>query len=471
MNKGIHNDVHEVAYRKTSQRFIGVTWMLLALNLLLCTSQIFAADSGEDLKREVEKLREQNNQLQHQMQKQQELIENLDRRLNQLQTSPPPSPTPRPTVPEPLPSTTSAKDSDTEGSIRTFAKSAFNKVQLTGEGGLALFRNEAHGKFPNGAMRVDEAKLFAETPVHEDIYFFGELNLFRRQDPNDAMNVGELYLDFENLSRWWKKDNQLSLRVGRIDVPFGEEYLTRDAIDNPLISHSLMDFWGVDEGIEAYGSFGKVHYVLAVQNGGHPSLNDYNSDKAITLRLGYEPTRWLHVGVSAMRTGGLDVQKDQLSELWFGDGFIRSLGSSNTTTFHAQLLQGDIGWHWNQGHLNLSGGYLRYGDNDPGVRNGRDVYFYSVEALQHFTRRFYTASRFSQILAHNGFPIVGDGQFDEYLFEALTENIWRLTFGFGYQLGSNLLLKTEYSFNQGREISGEKRRHENLFAAEIAFKF
>ena len=69
----------------------------------------------------------------------------------------------------------------------------------------------------------------------------------------------------------------LNVRAGRIDVPFGEEYLMRDAIDNPLISHSLPDIWGVDEGIELYGAAGKFSYVVAVQNGGIPATRDFTS--------------------------------------------------------------------------------------------------------------------------------------------------------------------------------------------------
>ena len=90
--------------------------------------------------------------------------------------------------------------------------------------------------------------------------------------------------------------------MGRLDIPFGEEYLSRDASDNRLISHSLSDFWGIDEGVEVYGTLKHIQYVLAVQNGGHPSINDYNSDKSVTLRLGGDPVKWLHLGVSLMRT-------------------------------------------------------------------------------------------------------------------------------------------------------------------------
>lgn len=435
-----------------------------AILILVCGSGGMQAADDADMKQQLELLRQQNDRLQQQVQKQQQLIENLGQKVSAMETS----------TAKREGDARATSDDGKDGAVpasRSGIIPAFGKVNLSGEGGLAFFRSEAGGKFPNSEMRVDEAKLFVEAPIWKDVYFFTELNLYRRQDPNDVMNVGELYLDFENLSRLWNQDGQLNLRAGRFDIPFGEEYLTRDSIDNVLISHSLADFWGVDEGIELYGAVGKLQYVLAVQNGGHPSLRDYNADKAIVARLGYDPAKWLHLGASAMRTGALDAKQDFLSELWFGDGFVRSLGGSNTTTFQADVFQGDVQVRWRNGHLNLAGGYLHYTDNDPAADNGRDVYFYSIEAMQHLTKKLYAGARFSQILAKNGFPLVGDGEFGEYFFEELTDNLWRLSLGVGYRFSPNLLLKTEYSFNQGREIGGEKRAHENLVAAEVAFKF
>lgn len=439
------------------RRPAGLTCLIL-ITLTFGSNRLCAEDA--ETKRELQLLRQQNEQLQRQMQKQQELIDGLGRTVTDLQHA------------KPADDALAARaGSGAETSTRSIASAAFGKVHISGEGGLAFFRHEADGKYPNAAMRADEAKLFVEAPIWTDVYFFTELNLTTRESPNRSLEAGEIYLDFENLSRWWNRDGQLNFRVGRLDIPFGEEYLSRDAIDNPLISHSLTDFWGVDEGVEIYGALGKLQYVLAVQNGGHPSLNDYNSDKSVALRLGYDPASWLHLGVSAMRTGDLDVKGDFLSELWIGDGFVRSLGSSNTTTFEADVVQGEARLRWRDGHLGLAGGVLRYADNDPSANNRRDVYFYSIEGVHHFTKKFYAAARFSEMIAKKGFPIVGDGEFGEYFFSELTEELWRLSMGAGYRFSPNLLLKAEYSFNQGRAQGGEKRIHENLIAAEVAFKF
>ena len=104
---------------------------------------------------------------------------------------------------------------------------------------------------------MDEAKLFVDAQVWGDVYAFAEINLASREEPDVDLHLGELYLDAEDISKLWGKPGQFNVRVGRMDIPFGEEYLHRDVIDDPLISRSLSDIWGVDEGVEIYGALGK----------------------------------------------------------------------------------------------------------------------------------------------------------------------------------------------------------------------
>jgi hypothetical protein len=348
------------------------------------------------------------------------------------------------------------------------------KLNISGEGGVGFFHSQTEGSFPNAEFRVDEAKLFLEAPVWDDVYFFAELNLATRESGDLNLRVGELYLDFENVSKLWGRDRQLNVRVGRMDIPFGEEYLTRDAIDNPLISHSLMDFWGVDEGIELYGSLGKFSYAAAVQNGGVSVTRDFNADKSVIGRLSYDPTRRLHLSASAMRTGDLDAQNDYISELWFGGGWFRSIGSPATTKFHANLVQGDVALQFSRGHLKAFGGWARYDDNDPNGDNRRDIYYYSVEGVLDVTRKFYAAARFGQIFAGGGYPLPGNADMGKYFFDPFgpqAEKLWRLSLGLGYRFNRHLVVKAEYTLEQGKEVGGNQRNHVNLFAAEAAFAF
>ena len=392
-------------------------------------------------------MQQQNQQMQEQLNKQQQLIDSLTRKVAEFQNA---GQTPEAEPAKPA---------------------AFSKVVISGEGGVAFFESGRDGQYPDAAFRVDEAKLFVDAQIWKDVYFFGELDLTTREQEDDNLSLGELYVDFENVSRLWGVERLVNVRAGRFDIPFGEEYLVRDAIDNPLISHALSDIWGIDEGVELYGSLGKAQYTVAVQNGGTPSVQDYTADKAVVGRVDYDATRWLHLSASAMRTGNIAVEGDEYAALWFGGAQLRSIGpSATTTTFHAELYEGDVQVRWPRGHLKAAGGYLHYDDNNTAANDNRDVYYYYVEGLYDVTAKLYLAMRFSQIRADDGFPIVGNGEYDEYAEEELTADLWQLDIGGGYQFNPNLTLKMDYAFEQGREVGGDERNHENQFAIELAFR-
>ena len=256
-----------------------------------------------------------------------------------------------------------------------------------------------------------------------------------------------------------------------MQIPFGEEYLNRYAVENPLISHSLADFWGIDPGLELYGKLGKFSYVVAVQNGGGNGVQDYSGDKSVAGRLSFDPNKNWHFSISGMRTGDLNAQQDFISAIWFGNGWFRSIGSSATTKFHASAVQGDMTARWKTGHLGVSGGYIRYGDNDPAANNSRNIFYYSVEAEQNLPRNFYLAARFSQIIAPDGYPLVGFGDFSQHFFGTQATGLWRLSLGGGYRFSNRLAIKAEYSFENGSNVGGGSRNQENFLGTEAVFKF
>ena len=435
------------------------------------TGVALCANADSTLRKELEQLREENKTLRVQVQNQDNLIENLGRRVSDIEQI----------SSQKLsePGRIDNNETSSASLVRDSSGVSFGRLHISGEGAVGFFDTGPTGGFPNSEFRADEAKLFLEAPIWDDVYFFSELNLVLRENanpnnvPNESFTMGELYLDFEDVSKLWGGKGQVNVRLGRFDIPFGEEYQTRDAIRNPLISHSLSDTWGVDEGIELYGRLGPVNYALAVQNGGHPALRDYTSDKAVTARIGFAPTKWLDVSLSAMRTGSSDVPSYEMSELWFGGGFIRALGAmTNTSLSHAELLELDWRAHWKGGHLAAAGGYIHFDDNDVTADNHREVYYYYVEGVQGLTEKIYFATRWSHILADKGFPVVGYGNFKQYFTDnnELVDEMWRWSFGLGYRLSESLLFKVEYSLEQGNKISGNDRT-ERFLAAEAAFKF
>jgi hypothetical protein len=431
----------------------GLPPQILAASLTLCVAVAAPADDSK-LADEMRLLREQNALLQQQVQKQGNALDTLTAKVKDLESA-----------------SAARENAASENSLPTTSGFNLGKVNISGEGGVAFFNTGTSGFAPHSDFRVDEARLFVEAPIWNEVYFYSDVDLATRASTELGLYLGELYLDFQDVSQLWGKDNQLNVRAGRLNIPFGEEYQNRYAMENPLISHSLMDFWGIDPGVELYGALGKFNYVVAVQNGGANGVQDFDGDKSVAGRIGFDPNPHWHFSVSGLRTGDVDVQQDNISAIWFGNGWFRSIGSPATTKFHADAVQGDLTARWKNGHVSASGGYVRYGDNDPAADNARDVFYYSAEVEQSLTRKFYAAVRFSQILAGKGFPVVGSGDFNDYFKGDPTTELWRLSLGLGYRFSDRLALKAEYSFENGRQANGSSRDNEDFFGTEAVFKF
>jgi hypothetical protein len=408
----------------------------------LITNLVSHADDT-NLANEVQLLREQNTLLQQQVKQQGEQINSLSQQFQALQ---------------------SARQIE-GGNDKPLPESRFSlgKLHIGGEGGAGYAQTGSDGFAPNGEFRVDDARIFLESPIWGDVYFYGEVVLATQESPNMSAQLGEIYVEFENISKLWQKDNQLNGRLGQMYIPFGEEYITRNAIDNPLITHSVVDYWGVTPGVELYGNLGKFSYVAAAQNGAN-SDTGAGGDKSLAGRIGFDPNEQWHFSVSGMRTGNLNA--GQLSAMWFANGFFQSVGA-NDTQFHVDAAEADATYRWKSGHASAFGGWAGYHDNGSG-NDTRNIYYYSAEVLQNLPRKFYAVTRWSQATCNEGIPMVGYGR---NYFSSLTTDLWRLSLGLGYRFSDQLVLKAEYSFEHGEELGGDARMHEDFFGTEAAFKF
>ncbi len=194
----------------------------------------------------VAELAAENRALRTQVEAQQKLIEELKARMDAWDQS---RPHPAPSAPEPPPAGSDrvrppAAPSEAAGS---------SAVRLSAEAGVGYFATGRDGNFPTGEFRVDEARIYLEAQLTGNAFFHAELDPTTREGGDDAARLGQLYAELEDV---WGPSGTVNLRAGRIDIPFGEEYQYRSAIDNPLIAHSLSDIWGFDGGVETYGSSG-----------------------------------------------------------------------------------------------------------------------------------------------------------------------------------------------------------------------
>jgi hypothetical protein len=439
------------------------SWQTTVFSFFSLFTLLFVARTarGDDanLEKEVQALQQQNALLEQQLEKQNQSIESLSQKVQELETA------------------NAEHENVSSQNAPPSAPAGYNfgNVNLSGEGGIGYFKTGQNGFSPHGNFRVDEARLFVEAPIWKQVYFQGEIDLATRENNNLNVQLGELYLDAQDVSDLWGRDGQLNLRAGRMYIPFGEEYLKRYAIDNPLISNSVSDLWGYGAGLEAYGALSKFNYTVAVQEaGGINGVQDFNDDMAVAGRIGYDPNKHWDFSISAMRTGNLNAQQDMMSSLWFGGTLFENLGGPGTTLFNVDLAEGDITARWS----NWSGGYVRafggaghYDDNNPAANDARDFFYYAVEAVQNLPKKFYVATRFSQAFSAKGMPLLGLGSYEDYGFPTLSTDLWRLSLGLGYRFSNQLVLKTEYSFECGRTLSGQTRDNENFFGTEAAFKF
>jgi hypothetical protein len=343
------------------------------------------------------------------------------------------------------------------------------RLVVSGEVDMVFLSQGRDGLFPKNEFRVDDADFRFEAPIAHDIFFYSELQLSKRES-DDNFHLGEIYLEYENLSgALGGPDRLVNVRFGRVNIPFGEEYQVRNSLEDPLNTHSLSDIWGTDEGIELYGELGHASYAAAVQDGSGQTSNDFNADKALTLRIGYDITPRFHVSGSAMRTGKLQSAAEN-SEVWFGNVVLRNVHDSSV--HRADFLEADASYRWNNGHILGAIGRAHYGD-DSGLA-GSDVHFryYQIEAVQSLTHDFYAALRFSSLTADGvGYPLVGLGNFVKYYLTSLrTKELERMSIGGGYRFNPSLLLKAEYTYESGELTTGASRDN-HLWSFESALGF
>ena len=183
----------------------GISFAGCAGAALLAGAVSLEADDT-NLAQQVRALREQNAVLQQQLQKQGGLLDALTRKVNEMEAA------------------NAARENAASENAVPEKKGGFNlgKVNISGEGGVAFFNTGSEGMTPQSDFRVDEARLFIEAPIWNEVYFYSDVDLATRENTDTKLYLNELYLDFQDVSQLWGRDNQFNVRAGRLNIPLGE---------------------------------------------------------------------------------------------------------------------------------------------------------------------------------------------------------------------------------------------------------
>lgn len=210
-------------------------------------------------------------------------------------------------------------------------------VRLSGSTDSGYFAGPRDSVFDGGSFEIWDARFFleaelgrdvtlGETTLVRDVGFLFEWNLVRIGSLTN--DVGELYVDFQGIA----DSDLVSAQVGRFQLPVGEAYLqySQGYADRAFVTNPVGGPWWWDEGIRIYGSAleSRVGYVASVSNGNTNFNDDENHAKQLTLKLYADPTDWLHVSVSGLRSGKLGSSDEAASgSLWLGETWAQPLGN------------------------------------------------------------------------------------------------------------------------------------------------
>lgn len=329
----------------------------------------------------------------------------------------------------------------------------WRNFHISGFAGTGLYKTGSSGSKDNGGFAIKEASLFIEGDVWEDIAFFIELQTNRLgKDDEVFTRTGEVYAHFRNLQL--ADEMAIGIKVGRIDIPFGEEYLWQDAIDNPLITTSAAYAYGADEGFLIYGAYKDLNWIVSVTDGTEARSIDDNSDKSVNLKLYGKPLDSLYLSLSLMRGGdtmfgGLEFGGSHIQPV--NDyGGVSALGLSLSSEVDANLGEIDAKYRFDllsyEAYLSLTAGAITMDDKESFF--DRSFAWFAIEPFVSFNRNWYAILRYSEVGTYRddeGFAFNGKTfatGINDFGFDA--KRLQRLAIGLGWTPNPHLRTKLEF---------------------------
>jgi hypothetical protein len=292
-----------------------------------------------------------------------------------------------------------------------------------------------------------------EATAWEDVSFFLEVQANRLgKDPEKFVRTGEVHAHFRNLFKG-HGENLLGLKVGRVDIPFGEEYLWQDASDNPLISTSAAYPYGFDEGVVLYGTLKGLGWIAAVTDGTDTQSVEDDPAKAFNLKFHGNPSDALYLSGSYMRNGKAGKSAFEFGGSHFqpvGASHLSTVGASPSDMVNATLYEVDSTYTFGK-HVALAGSYGWAQVDDQDDTFDRDLRWFSIEPRITMTQGHYIVLRYSEIGTYDsdrGYHFDGKTTAGgNATFGYDTERFQRLSVGVGYRPNPRVVVKGEIGYD------------------------
>ncbi len=363
----------------------------------------------------------------------------------------------------------------------------WKNIVLSGYGAAGFLWTGGRSVRQHGGFLNYEASINVDAKVWEDVHYFHEISTVPIGDMGTrSVGTNQVYVQFQDVMKtlFNEEGTGIGAKIGRMDIPFGEEYLTQHVIDNPLISFSAAWPWFWDEGLEIYNSQNKIKWIAAVMDGDTDRSFDSTNDKAVILKLYGNPTEKLYLSGSFMRNGKTSESAMLLGYSYLmpvgSEGF-SSLGTSPSSEVSPYLYEADAQYQFGEDrYLKGQIGYVWL--NDKNEEFDRDIYYFQLEPKWNlgprFDNKWAIVGRFSGVGTfndHKGYlfsgPIDTGGDFG---FD--TSELYRYALGLNFYPNPHTLIKMEYSVDDFHLIdhspkgeAGTKGR--NLVGIITAVKF
>jgi len=375
------------------------------------------------------------------------------------------------------------------------------RLHVGGNGAVRFMDGEARAQLErNSGFMVYQAGLVFDMDIAENMSFWYDFALIREgaaRASSESFSREQAYVRWDNLfRREW-----LNLKAGRVFMPYGEEYLRWNAVNNPLASYSVAFPWALDEGVLLFGdvlSRDRLSYALTVQNGNTRFNMDDNNEKTVAVKIAGKPLSWLSASASYLNLGrqGTDASKG-IAEWWLSGQNIVTVGTTTAPagrspgrSVNGRAYEANLTAAGALGHVWTSYGYFDM--RDSGGRNyNRLIRYFAVEVLGELPktgRKGYLAGRFSTVGTYHperGYAFAGtelaggtnnSSPYSNYNFDQ--RDLTRCSLGGGWRMTDRSVLKAEYSWETTHLIEPAKtpsnmaqRDKRDFLIFEAALKF